>query len=122
MVGRPRCHAGQAFGCEQRYPDEVDRIGARLARAQERAAAIRGLHGALSGLLASRGGRAVLWVAVPLVRGGQIDGVYLALLVLTPLASFEAVAPLAQAAQELSSIRAAAGRLCALVAHAPPVI
>jgi ATP-binding cassette, subfamily C, bacterial CydC len=110
-----------AFGQAERHQAEVDRLGERLARAQERMAAIRGMHGALTGLLASLAGLALLAIATPLVRGGWLDGVYLALIVLTAGAAFEAVAPLSQAAQHLASSRAAARRIFAIADSAPPV-
>jgi thiol reductant ABC exporter CydC subunit len=110
-----------AFGQAARRQEEIDRLGARLARAQERQAAIRGMHGALTGLLASLAGLAVLAIATPLVRGARLDGVYLALVVLTAIAAFEAVAPLSQAAQHMGEGLAAARRLFALADSAPQV-
>ncbi|HEU5100226.1 MAG TPA: thiol reductant ABC exporter subunit CydC [Roseiflexaceae bacterium] len=110
-----------AFGQAERHLAEVDRLGQRLARAQERMAAIRGMHGALTGLLASLASLALLAIAVPLVRGARLDGVYLALIVLSAGAAFEAVGPLSQAAQQLSASQAAARRLFAIADSAPPV-
>jgi ABC-type multidrug transport system fused ATPase/permease subunit len=110
-----------ACGQVGQYQAQVTRHGQVLARAQERMAAIRGIHGALSGLLATLAGLAMLAIGIPLVRAAQLDGVYLALIALTAMAAFEAVTPLSQAAQHLSSSVAAARRLFAL-ADSPPLV
>ena len=82
---------------------------------------MRGLANGLGVLFAGLAGLTVLLLAIPLVAGGQIDGVMLALLPLTAIASFEAVQPLGQALQYLESSRAAAGRLFALI-DTPPAV
>jgi thiol reductant ABC exporter CydC subunit len=110
-----------AFGRTAQYQAEVTRHSAVLGRAQERMAAIRGMHGALAGLLATLAGLAVLALGIPLVRAAQLDGVYLALIALTATAAFEAVTPLSQATQHLSSSVASARRLFALADRPPPV-
>jgi ATP-binding cassette, subfamily C, bacterial CydC len=80
--------------------------------------------GMSSGLLVLASGLTlwlVLWTAVPLVNAGVFDGVALAVLALVTLASFEAVNPLGQAAQQLESSYQAARRLFALVDAEPEV-
>ena len=81
------------------------RAGAR-ARAgnglQERMAMLRGASNALAALFTSLAALTVLGLAIPLVSGGRIEGVYLALLPLTAIASFEAVQPLSLALQQLA--------------------
>jgi ABC-type multidrug transport system fused ATPase/permease subunit len=62
-----------------------------------------------------------LWLAIPLVTRGEIAGVYLALLPLTAIASFEAVQPLAPALQQLEANQAAGRRLFELIDAAPDV-
>src|SRR5262249_16237550 len=64
-------------------------------------------------------GLTVLALAIPLVTGGHIDGVFLALLPLTAVASFEAVQPLPLAWQNLEASRAAARRLFELIDPQP---
>ncbi len=54
---------------------------------------------------------AVLWIAIPLVSHGSLNGVLLAVLSLITLAGFEAVTPLNTAAQFWQSSQSAAGRL-----------
>lgn len=110
-----------AFGAGARFVAELARVGARMARSQERLAAARGMHAALIGLLASWAGLAALALAIPLVREGQIDGVYLALIGLAATGTFEALVPLGPAAEHLSASAAAARRLFAIADQPPPV-
>ena len=63
----------------------------------------------------------MLLLAIPLVNGGRIDGVYLALLPLTAIASFEAVQPLGTALQQLEANQVAARRLFGIADAPPPV-
>ena len=58
---------------------------------QSTVAVLRGVSNALAALFTSLAGLTVLILAIPLVSTGQIEGVYLALLPLTAIASFEAV-------------------------------
>jgi ABC-type multidrug transport system fused ATPase/permease subunit len=81
----------------------------------------RGLSNALAVLLTGLAGLTVLLLAIPLVTGGKIDGVYLALLPLTAIASFEAVQPLGVALQQLEASKAATRRLFELI-DAPPAV
>lgn len=104
-----------ACGREQAQLEQVRRLSHTLTAAQERMAWLTGLHSALSSLLITLATLAMLLVAIPLVRGGQMDGVYLGLVVLATLASFEAVTLLPAAFQNLDSSLAAAKRLFELV-------
>ncbi len=65
-------------------------------------AAVAGLSTALISLLTSAAAILTLVIAIPLVRGGDLDGVLLAVLVLAAITSFEAVLPLPAAYQHLS--------------------
>jgi ABC-type multidrug transport system fused ATPase/permease subunit len=60
-------------------------------------------------------------LAIPLVSSGRIEGVYLALLPLTAIASFEAVQPLSQALQQLEASQSAGRRLFELIDAEPEV-
>ena len=64
---------------------------------------------------------AVLLLAVPLVSDDGVNPVYLALLALTAIASFEAVQPLAPAFQHLEESRAAGRRIFELTDARPEV-
>jgi len=88
---------------------------------QQQMAGITGLHSALTGLLTNWATLAVLLIAIPLVSRGELDGVYLAVIVLAVIAGFEAVLPLPEASQQLDENLAAARRLFEIVDAQPPV-
>jgi len=96
-------------------------MNAQLVRVQARVVQLAALNDALGGLLANLAAAALLVVLVPLVRNGQLDGVSLAVLLLATLASFEAVAPLPAAFQQLENNVAAARRLFEIIDAAPAV-
>jgi ATP-binding cassette subfamily C protein CydC len=110
-----------AFGQEGANQKRALALSDQLNRSQERLAVIRGLSVALGGVLASLAGLTMLWLAIPLVTGGRIDGVFLAVLPLTAIASFEAVQPLSLALQNLEASQAAARRLFELIDSEPVV-
>jgi thiol reductant ABC exporter CydC subunit len=62
-----------------------------------------------------------LWLAVPMVNMGLFDSISLAVLSLVFMASFEAVSPMGQVAQQLESSLQAAQRLFSLVDADPEV-
>jgi ATP-binding cassette, subfamily C, bacterial CydC len=97
-------------------------LGADLDRTGERQAVFRGLSVGLAALLTSLCAIAILGLSIPLVVGGTLDGVYLALLPLAAIAVFEAVQPLSLSIQLLGASRTAAGRLFEVVDAPPPVI
>jgi thiol reductant ABC exporter CydC subunit len=109
-----------AFGGEGRHLTRIQALGGDLGTLQGRLARVGGLHLALSGLFMNLATLAVLVVAVPLVRAGQVDGVYLALLVMAAISAFEAVLPLPQAFQHLAGSLEAARRLFEVVDVVPP--
>ncbi len=110
-----------AFDQADEHRAKVLCLNVELNRVQERQAMLRGVSNALAVLFTSLAALTVLWLAIPLVSGGQIDGVYLALLPLTAIASFEAVQPLALALQQLEANQAAGRRLFELIDAAPEV-
>jgi ATP-binding cassette subfamily C protein CydC len=110
-----------AFGRAHDFRLDILRLGGELEEAQLRMARVRGMSNALGTLLAGLAGLSVLLLAIPLVSHGQINGVYLALLPLTAIASFEVVQPLGAAFQQLEASRAAACRLFELI-DAPAVV
>jgi thiol reductant ABC exporter CydC subunit len=107
-----------AFGQDAQQLERVRTLDRELMDWQARMAWIGGLHGALGSLLTSLAAIMVLVVAIPLVNVGQIAGIYLPVLVLAAMASFEAVLPLPLAAQCLESTLEAARRLFDIV-HEP---
>jgi ATP-binding cassette subfamily C protein CydC len=108
-------------GQEARHQKRVQHLSRELVSLQERMARITGLHTALSGLLTNWATLAILLIAIPMVSRGQLDGVYLAVLVLVVIASFEAIIPLPGAFQHLGSSITAAQRLFEIVDTKPVV-
>ncbi|MBM4456298.1 MAG: thiol reductant ABC exporter subunit CydD [Chloroflexi bacterium] len=105
-----------AFGQARGHAGRVARLSQTLIGAQERLAMLGSLNSALDVLLVGLATVAVLAVAIPLIGGGRLSGVDLAVLALATAASFEAVFPLPAAAQHLASCLTAAGRLSDLTA------
>jgi ATP-binding cassette subfamily C protein CydC len=89
---------------------------------QKRMADITGLQSGLAGLLMNLATLAMLVVAIPLISSGELDGLYLALLVMAVISSFEAVLPLPQAFQYLDNSLEAAQRLFDIVDAEPAVV
>ena len=83
---------------------------------------LTGVSGALTTLLVNLGMLALLVLAIPLVVAGQLSDVMLAVITLSALAGFEAVIPLAPAAQSFSSSLQAAARLFEVVDAIPAVL
>jgi len=99
----------------------LNRLDGRLRRASARASGSVGITSVLVVLLT--GG--CVWLAALLgaqaVRAGRLDGVLLAVVVLTPLAVFEVVAGLPLAASQWSAARSALRRVFALSDAPDPV-
>ena len=108
-----------AFGQGEAQAARVAAAGRSLSRAQDGLGRAGALVNALGLLVAGLSLWGMLLLAIPLVRGGQISGVSLAVLALVTIASFECVTPLTQAAQHLESSLQAARRLFALVDMLP---
>ena len=111
-----------AFGQQAPRMEQARALGAALAATQRAMAWITGGHTAVGGLLANLGMWTVLALAIPLVQQGRMDGVSLAVVALGSLASFEAVTPLALAAQYLGASLTAARRLFGLADRTPAVV
>ena len=93
-----------------------------LIEAQTRLAQASALQNALGLLLSNFGMWSVLCMAIPLVVAGRLEGVFLAVIVMTALASFEAVLPLPLAAQHLEHSMEAARRLLEVISAQPEVV
>ena len=99
----------------------IHSLGATWARQQRHMAHITGLQSGLMSFLVYLTVVVALFVAIPLVRSGQVDGVYLAVIVMAILASFEAITPLPGVFQHLDGSLAAARRLFEIVDAEPEV-
>ncbi len=110
-----------AFGRSKEHQGEIDLLTQQINRQREQLALIQGLSRGLAALFTSLAGITVLWLAIPLVTGELIEGVYLALLPLVAIASFEAIQPLSQSLDVLESSKVAAERLFDLIDAPRPV-
>jgi ATP-binding cassette subfamily C protein CydC len=110
-----------AFGNEQRQETRMHQLADTLTQLQMRMANVSGFQGMLSSLFSNLAAWTMLVLAIPLMRASQINGVLLAMLVLTVMASFEAVMPLPAAFQQLGGALEAARRLFEIVDAHPAV-
>lgn len=110
-----------AFDQAGEHQAKVMALNQALNRDQERMAMLRGVSNALAALFTSLAAITVLMLAIPLVNGGQIDGVFLALIPLTAIATFEAVQPLSQAFQQLDGSLTVGRRLFEVI-DSPPAV
>ena len=110
-----------AYGFEEKQAERVRALNLQLVRLQAARARVRGLREAAGSVLMNLCVWTMLVVAIPLVREGRLNGVYLAVLALAAVSSFEAALPLSAAAQGLQGSLVAARRLFSVI-DAPPVI
>ncbi|MFL5658864.1 MAG: thiol reductant ABC exporter subunit CydC [Ktedonobacteraceae bacterium] len=110
-----------AYGREREQAERVLALNRQLVRLQAARARVRGLREAAGSVLMNLCVWTMLFVAIPLVREGRLNGVYLAFLTLAAVSSFEAVLPLSAAAQGLRGSLEAGRRLFGVI-DAPPVI
>ncbi len=108
-------------GQEERTLERIRRLDRDLARAARRDALAAGLGEALTILVAGLTVAGVLAVGVSATAAGSLDAVLVATLALLALASFDAVAPLAGAARELSATLGSGRRVLELVDRAPAI-
>jgi len=111
-----------AFGREDLLVGAAERITASQQHARKQLAQARGIAAGLTALLVGLAALTVLGFGVSLVRAGAVEGIYLAVLPLVAIATFEALGPLSAAYEHLDRTRAAASRLTTLVETAPQVV
>lgn len=110
-----------AFGQEEEQVRQVQMLNAQLKRMQMTMAHVSGLQNTLSNLFMNMTTWVILLAAIPSIQSGHLNGVFLALLVLATLASFEIVLPLPGAFQQIGGSLAAARRLFEIVDAQPAV-
>ena len=101
----------QSSGAHSRWTEGILSKGREGGIWQTRISSLNGINSGLSLLLLNLTVLALLWIAIPLVTQGSINGVSLAVILLMGMASFESVANLPQAAVMLNSSLEAAKRL-----------
>jgi thiol reductant ABC exporter CydC subunit len=110
-----------ALGATQERLDELARLDRDLAHAEARASTGGGLGTLVAGLAGGATTWFVLLAGVTALRAGSLEGVALAVVVLTPLAVHEIVAGLVPAAGHLPGLAASATRLDAVLQRPDPV-
>jgi len=110
-----------AFGQEQSHLDRINRLSHTLTDLQTRFTRRDALASVLNDLSMSLAALVAFVLCVPLVRQGQIDGIYLAVILLTTMASFEAIAPLATTFRQLEEQASTADRLFEILDATPAV-
>ncbi|MBB1255270.1 thiol reductant ABC exporter subunit CydD [Streptomyces sp. OF3] len=101
--------------------ERVRRADARLTGIAGRSAAVVALAGALTTLAAGLTVTAAAFLGAQAVHTGRLEGVWLAVVVLTPLAAFEAVTDLPQAVRHRQRVRRAAERVHEVLDAPEPV-
>jgi len=104
------------------YLERIETSQSALRKVQTKMADIRGAQNALTQLLSGLGAWLVLVLGIQLVSSGEMRGIYLAVIVLVAMASFEAVQGLPLAAQYMESNLQAARRLFTLADTPPEVV
>jgi ATP-binding cassette subfamily C protein CydCD len=110
-----------AFGRGADRADRISMAGERYGATQKEMARINATHSALGTLFTNLGLWLVMFMVIPEVTAGTINGVMLGTFALMTLASFEAVTPLPLAAQMWNASRQAAKRLFEVVDAEPAV-
>jgi ABC-type transport system involved in cytochrome bd biosynthesis fused ATPase/permease subunit len=110
------------YGCEEGRLARLRDADRSLVRTGRRAALADGAGDSLRVLVTGATVAAVLALAVSAHAGDGLDRVLIAALGLLALASFEAVAPLAQAARELAETVASGRRVLELTDREPAVV
>jgi ATP-binding cassette subfamily C protein CydCD len=100
-----------AYGQAKNHQALTHQLTQNFNALQRRLAQIRGLNNGLVALFTGLAAWMILILAIPLVSNGNISGVYLALLPLAAIASFEAFQPLSTSLHYLENGQAAAQRL-----------
>ncbi len=100
-----------AFGRADEWASRIETLNRELITLQERLARTGAVSGAALSLLSGATMVLSLLVSIPLVRAGRIEGVFLPVIALLTLVSFEAVLPLPAAARTLEQSLEAARRL-----------
>ncbi len=109
------------FGQTTEIGNKIRALDRKYHQAQLRLARISGLNAGLLIFFSNLGMWLILILAIPLIRSGEIPGVMLAALALVTLSAFEAVQPLPQAMETLSSSLISGQRLFEILDAKPTV-
>lgn len=110
-----------AYGVAEDRLAALARVEGELTRAAASSARTAGIGAGLAAVAPGLAVVGALLVGVPAVRAGTLDPVLLAVVVLVPLAAFEAVAALPLAAQQLQRARSSTARVMNVIDAPAPV-
>ncbi|MCL5781404.1 MAG: thiol reductant ABC exporter subunit CydC [Firmicutes bacterium] len=110
-----------AFHQAEQRLTRMNSLNRELLQLQGRMSTLAGLTGSLTGFAMNLAMWTVLVLAIPMVESGEMKGIYLAMLALAVLSSFEAVAPLPLIFPHLEESLAAAKRLFDITDAEPAV-
>ena len=110
------------YGAADAHAQRLDAATRALVADQDRMSRIAGIGQGAVGLSANLTLWGMLWLGIPLVADGSLAPPQLAMLALFSLATFEAVAPLPLAFQQLETTLTAARRLFSIVDAEPAVL
>lgn len=99
------------YGQKDDQQDLLSRLNREILRLEARQARCLNFGTSLNGLLMNLGMWSVLALSIPLVTGGKLQGVFVAMLALGTQSAFEAVLPLTGWGQHVRESKAAAERL-----------
>ncbi|MCF7903243.1 MAG: thiol reductant ABC exporter subunit CydC, partial [Candidatus Marinimicrobia bacterium] len=109
------------YGGANDIQTKIHRLQSRFHDLQSKQANIQGWQEGLTGFCQYAAVVSALWLAIPSVSVGVLDGVYLTVIAFGILAAFEIIPPLEQAALHLESSRAAGERLFEMVDRTAPI-
>jgi ATP-binding cassette, subfamily C, bacterial CydC len=104
-----------SFREEENFRERLYQVQSELIQVERKFARMSGISHALIGIVMNLGMWAALILGVLLVESGELNGLYLGMLALGTLASFEAVLPLPIAFQHLGENQAAGKRLMEII-------
>ncbi|MEA4903155.1 thiol reductant ABC exporter subunit CydC [Desulfitobacterium sp.] len=110
-----------SFGQEESFLEKIKTTQQRYSSAQRSYSRLEGLSGAALGVVSNLGMWVVLVFGVILIEQGKLDGVYLGMLTLGVLSSFETIEALPMSLQKFDETRVAAERLWELKESKPEV-
>ena len=101
----------QAAGVQHQWMKEINQKNRQAGGMQKNLSLLNGVNSGLSLLLLNLTVLGLLWIAIPLVSAGSINGVSMAVILLVGMAGFESVGSLPQAALMLNANLESAKRL-----------
>ncbi len=110
-----------AAGADRGWLAEAEAADAELARVARATGRVEGIGAGLAALVGGLAVWGMVVVGIPAVRSGTLRGVDLAVVVLLPLATWEAVSTIAPALSVWARVRTSAGRLADVLDAPPPV-